>query len=296
MGTINYINLPNRHLKNKIADELFHLGISLNDQVLVEKFDKVKFVLVGGTRERMETLARHLATSILGRAEDDFSFDHSFQNSRYSGYLVGPIFCVNHGIGNPSLSVALHEIFKLLYRARCSDVTLIRIGTCGGIGVDVGTVVVTSEALTVGFEPYYNTSSLGQPLRLPTSAHVDLVEDLLQCRGDNSTFLVVKGKTYCADDFYQAQGRLDGSFCDFDEKGKEEFMNKLQKLGVVNIEMESAGVLGLANRVGVKAAVVCVVIVDRMTTDLPQLNKQEFQQIEDHPMQLITAYLQRHIH
>ncbi|KAK0053214.1 uridine phosphorylase 1, partial [Biomphalaria pfeifferi] len=129
-----------------------------------------EFVLVGGTRERMETLARHLATSILGRAEEDFSFDHSFQNSRYSGYLVGPIFCVNHGIGNPSLSVALHEIFRLLYRARCSDVTLIRIGTCGGIGVDVNTVMVTSEALTVGFEPYYNTSSLGQPLRLPTGS------------------------------------------------------------------------------------------------------------------------------
>ncbi|KAK0053213.1 uridine phosphorylase 1 [Biomphalaria pfeifferi] len=73
-------------------------------------------------------------------------------------------------------------------------------------------------------------------------------------------------------------------------------MSKLQKLGVVNIEMESAGVLGLANRVGVKAAVVCVVLVNRMTTDLPQVNKQEFQQIEDHPMQLITAYLQRQIH
>ncbi|KAH9490412.1 Uridine phosphorylase 1 [Bulinus truncatus] len=241
----------------------------------------------------METLARHLASNLLDRTNDDIIFDYAFRNSRYSGFLVGPIFCVNHGIGNPSLSVALHETFKLLFRAGCCDVTLIRVGTCGGIGAEVGTVVVTSEALTVGFEPFYNTSSLGQPLKLSTLADKDLVDELIQCSQENDVFKVIKGKTYCADDFYQAQGRLDGSFCDYDEKDKQEFMNKLQKHGVVNIEMESAGVLGLANKVGIRAAVVCVVIVNRMETDLPVLTKQKFEEIEDFPIQLVSRLLNK---
>ena len=43
--------------------------------------------------------------------------------------------CVlQHGIGVPSLSVLLHELFKLLHLAHCCDVTFLRIGTCGGVG------------------------------------------------------------------------------------------------------------------------------------------------------------------
>lgn len=39
-----------------------------------------------------------------------------------------------HGMGVPSIAIMLHELIKLLYHARCSDVTIIRIGTSGGIG------------------------------------------------------------------------------------------------------------------------------------------------------------------
>lgn len=37
-------------------------------------------------------------------------------------------------MGIPSISIMLHELIKLLYHARCTDVTVIRIGTSGGIG------------------------------------------------------------------------------------------------------------------------------------------------------------------
>lgn len=39
-----------------------------------------------------------------------------------------------HGMGIPSISIMLHELIKLLHHARCCDVTIIRIGTSGGIG------------------------------------------------------------------------------------------------------------------------------------------------------------------
>lgn len=40
-----------------------------------------------------------------------------------------------HGMGIPSISIMLHELIKLLYHAKCSNITIIRIGTSGGIGI-----------------------------------------------------------------------------------------------------------------------------------------------------------------
>jgi hypothetical protein len=48
----------------------------------------------------------------------------------------------------------------------------------------------------------------------------------------------VSGKTMCTYDFYEGQGRLDGAFCEFTEKDKMEYLEKLRDFGVVNIEME----------------------------------------------------------
>ena len=53
---------------------------------------------------------------------------------RYSMFKIGPVLCVNHGIGCPSLSILLNEVLKLLVYAECKDLTFFRIGTCGGIG------------------------------------------------------------------------------------------------------------------------------------------------------------------
>lgn len=43
-------------------------------------------------------------------------------------------FILQHGMGIPSIAIMLHELIKLLYHAHCTDVTIIRIGTSGGIG------------------------------------------------------------------------------------------------------------------------------------------------------------------
>ena len=43
---------------------------------------------------------------------------------RYVMYKVGPILTLNHGMGMASLSIALHEVVKLLHYARASGKTL----------------------------------------------------------------------------------------------------------------------------------------------------------------------------
>jgi uridine phosphorylase len=57
------------------------------------------------------------------------------------------VICVNHGMGQPSMSILLHEMAKLLMHAGASGFTFIRIGTSGGIGCAPGTVVITEEAI-----------------------------------------------------------------------------------------------------------------------------------------------------
>lgn len=60
---------------------------------------------------------------------------------------VGPVLSISHGMGVPSVGILLHEMIKLMYHAKCKDPIFIRIGTCGGIGVEGGTVVITEEAV-----------------------------------------------------------------------------------------------------------------------------------------------------
>lgn len=54
---------------------------------------------------------------------------------------------ISHGMGVPSVGILLHEMIKLMYHAKCKDPVFIRIGTCGGIGIEGGTVVITDEAV-----------------------------------------------------------------------------------------------------------------------------------------------------
>lgn len=45
------------------------------------------------------------------------------------------------------MSVLIHEVFKLLYRAGAQDVRIFRLGTSGGLGLEPGTVVVSNGAV-----------------------------------------------------------------------------------------------------------------------------------------------------
>ncbi|GFN86362.1 uridine phosphorylase [Plakobranchus ocellatus] len=294
------VKLPNPHLSTLDHDALFHIQVPLHDTDTLKDFSKIKFVCIGGTPGRMKLLAQKLARELnLTKCQDNSkedNFDYAFTTERYSGFKVGPVFCVNHGIGQPSVAVVLHEVFKLLQAAGCSNVTLIRIGTCGGIGLEPGTTVITSGVLTAGFKEVYVTSALGRPLELPVKVDPELVREISSCASDNGNLdLKVKvGKTFCAEDFYQSQGRLDGSFCDYSKEDQICFLNKLQSSGVCNIEMESAAVLALAHKVQIRAAVICVVIVNRLKCDLPSLTAEEMSQIESYPLELVTRYIKRH--
>ena len=66
---------------------------------------------------------------------------------------------ISHGMGVPSLSILLHEVIKLLSHAGAVDPVFFRIGTCGGIGLPGGTVVVSEEAIDGTLKPQHECVS-----------------------------------------------------------------------------------------------------------------------------------------
>ena len=72
-------------------------------------------------------------------------------------FKVGPVLSISHGMGVPSLSILMHEVVKLLWHAGVYDATFFRIGTCGGIGLDPGSVVVSTNVLDGRLQPYHET-------------------------------------------------------------------------------------------------------------------------------------------
>lgn len=73
--------------------------------------------------------------------------------------------------------------------------------------------------------------------------------------------------TYTSHLLQLGQGRLDGAFCDYTESDKMEFLNKLCDFGVVNIEMECTVFAALTHHAGIKAAIVCVALLNRLQGD-----------------------------
>ncbi len=157
----------------------------------------------------------------------------------YTGYLLGEKVSVcSTGIGGPSAAIAMEEL-----KAIGAD-TFVRVGTCGGIDLDVksGDVVVATGA--VRFE---HTSMEYAPIEFPAVADLDVTNALRQAS------LAMGKKTHvgvvqCKDAFYgqHSPERMPVSY---------ELLQKWEawkRLGVKASEMESAALFVVAAALGVR--------------------------------------------
>uniref|UniRef100_A0A673HHY0 Uridine phosphorylase n=1 Tax=Sinocyclocheilus rhinocerous TaxID=307959 RepID=A0A673HHY0_9TELE len=196
-----YVNNP--HLDSMTDDILYHFNLGTSTHDLPAMFGDVKFVCVGGSPWRMKSFIEYIAKE-LGLSEPNADYPNICAGTdRYAMYKVGPVLSVSHGMGIPSISIMLHELIKLLYHARCTDVTVVRIGTSGGIGLKPGTVVVTKQSVDSVFQPRLEQIILGKPVVRSTELDGELAEELLQCSKDLAEFETVIGNTMCTLDFYE---------------------------------------------------------------------------------------------
>ncbi|NXW75278.1 UPP2 phosphorylase, partial [Hirundo rustica] len=244
--------VKNPHLDLMEEDVLYHLDLGTKTHNLPAMFGDIKFVCVGGSPNRMRAFAQFMQRELgLAGAGEDVA-DICAGSDRYAMYRAGPVLSISHGMGIPSISIMLHELIKLLHHAKCRDVTIIRIGTSGGLGIEAGSVVITDTAVDSSFQPRFEQVVLDDVVVRSTELDKDLAEELLACSRDIPDFPTLIGHTMCTYDFYEGQGRLDGALCSFSNEKKLEYLRRAYDAGVRNIEMESTAFAALCGLCGLK--------------------------------------------
>jgi len=195
------------------------------------KGDVGRYVFLPGDPGRCESIASHF--------DDPVHIGMNREYNIYTGTLLGEKVSVcSTGIGGPSAAIAMEEL------AAIGADTFIRVGTCGGIDLDVqpGDVVVATGA--VRFE---HTSLEYAPIEFPSVADFDIT-CALKAASEELGYRTHVGVVQCKDSFY-GQHTPERSPVSYELQQKWEAW---KRLGVKASEMESAALFVVAAALGVR--------------------------------------------
>ncbi|OON98953.1 MAG: purine-nucleoside phosphorylase [Epulopiscium sp. Nele67-Bin004] len=154
----------------------------------------------------------------------------------YTGTYKGKRVSVQgHGMGIPSIGIYTYELYNF-YEVE----TIIRIGSAGAIdeSLHIGDIVIGVGACTNStYEEQYNL-----PGRYAPIADFDLVRKAVE-KSEELGYTYKVGNIYSSDTFYDDAQAL----------------REWQKMGVLAVEMEAAGLYMNAARAGKKALTICTI-------------------------------------
>ena len=168
----------------------------------------------------------------------------------YTGKLDGvPVSVTSTGIGGPSASIAMEELY------RCGADTFIRVGTCGGMQLDVksGDTVIATGAIRME-----GTSKEYAPVEFPAVANLDVTNALVQSAKELKQPCHV-GVVQCKDAFY-GQHEPETKAVGYELTAKWEAW---KRLGCLASEMESAALFVVASNLGVRVGSVFLVMANQ---------------------------------
>ena len=193
--------------------------------------DVGRYVFLPGDPGRCEAIAAHFDNPVHIGMNREYNI--------YTGTLLGEKVSVcSTGIGGPSAAIAMEELVAI------GADTFIRIGTCGGIDLDVlpGDVVVATGAVR-----YEHTSMEYAPIEYPAVPDFE-VTAALKAASEDLGFRTHTGVVQCKDSFY-GQHAPENSPVSYELLQKWE---ALKRLGVKASEMESAALFVVAAARGVR--------------------------------------------
>jgi uridine phosphorylase len=197
----------------------------------VSRGDIGKYCILPGDPGRCEKIASYLD------APKQISLNREY--NIWNGTLLGEKVTVcSTGIGGPSASIAMEEL------AAIGADTFIRVGTCGGIHMDVlpGDVVVATGSIR-----YEHTSLEYAPIEFPAVADFDITA-ALKAASEDLGYRTHVGVVQCKDAFY-GQHSPERSPVYYDLLQKWE---SWKRLGVKASEMESSALFVVAAALGVR--------------------------------------------
>ncbi|MDD6666739.1 MAG: uridine phosphorylase [Lachnospiraceae bacterium] len=128
----------------------YHIGVA--------KGEVGRYVILPGDPKRCEKIARYF--------DDPHFVADNREFTTYTGYLDGEkVSVTSTGIGGPSASIAMEEL------VHCGADTFLRVGTCGGMQLDVksGDIVIATGSIRME-----GTSREYAPIEFPAVANFDV--------------------------------------------------------------------------------------------------------------------------
>lgn len=277
----------NKNLESIEVDYLYHLGLDSSSSMnLKDLFGDVKFVCMGGSPERAYEFAKKIQEK-LGKTSHVESIG---KTERASLYKIGNVISMSHGMGMPSILIFLHEITKLLEYAGCNDYIFIRLGTSGGIGIEPGTLVLTTEAVNNKFNSVFEQKVLDKTYSFPTYLDRKLISKIESYARAINGFVL--GKTLGTDDFYEGQGRLDGALAPlYTDIEKYNYLKRAFNLNVRNIEMESTAFAAFCMRANIPSAIICVTLINRLNGDQINSTKEHIKRYTDNLIDFVVGFV-----
>lgn len=214
--------------------EQYHIGL--------KEGDVGKYVILPGDPKRCKKIAEYFNDAKLVADKREYT--------TYTGYLNGvKVSVTSTGIGGASASIALEELVNV------GADTFIRVGTCGGMDVDVkgGDIVIATGAIRME-----GTSKEYAPIEFPAVANLD-VTNALVLSAKNLGFTYHAGVVQCKDSFYGQHNpdRMPVSY---------ELLNKWEawkRMGCLASEMESAALFIAGSFLKVKVGSVFLTVANQ---------------------------------
>ncbi|MBR2552855.1 MAG: uridine phosphorylase [Erysipelotrichaceae bacterium] len=227
------------------SGKCYHIGVG--------KGDVGEYVILPGDPKRCAKIAQYFDNPVL--------VGESREYVTYTGTIDGvKVSVTSTGIGGPSASIAMEELVT------CGAKTFIRVGTCGGIDLDVvgGDLVVATGAIRME-----GTSKEYAPIEFPAVADIDITNALIKaCRNLEKPFHA--GVVQCKDSFY-GQHRPETL------PNSHELLAKWDAWVALHTkasEMESAALFITAQYLGVRCGTVLLAVANQERAKAGLENKQ----------------------
>ena len=211
----------------------------LQRHINIKSGDIGRYVILPGDPKRCEKIAKYF--------DDAQLIADNREYVTYTGYLNGEkVSVTSTGIGGPSASIAMEELVM------AGADTFIRVGTCGGIDINVkgGDIVIPTGAIRME-----GTTKEYAPMEFPAIPDYSVVNALVDsCKAMSLDYHT--GVVHCKDSFY-------GQIMPQKSPVGYELVNKWnawKQLGAKASEMESAALFVVASHLGVRCGTTLLVM------------------------------------
>ena len=262
--------------------------------------DIASTIITVGDPERVAAITKYFDRVEVRKSKREFV--------THTGYLGDKrLTVISTGIGTGNIDIVLNELDALVnidldtrrVKEELQKLTIIRIGTSGAIQADIPVDSLLVSTAAVGFDSMmhyyrYTISANGQkfmenllatlPKNFPLFPYLtEADEHLLRRMGKG----LLQGITLTAPGFYAPQGRQIRAKNNFPDllPVLQNFRSQEQRM--TNIEMETAGIYGMASALGHRAISFNIILANRVTQNFSA----QPQHAIDHHMKLILEKL-----